>query len=153
MAARNQTRKKAPAKKTAPRPLVPGSPRARPAPATATVPREFYDDAIRQRDVALLRGDRAEERLAKVVDELAALKRHDVGATPTGGAESYDPMDSLGSRTQLAIEEFAQGDPELRNRLILTAQGLTAQRRAEAPDAGEGAHDQYVATLIRNGEG
>jgi hypothetical protein len=121
--------------------------------ATKTVAREFYDDAIRQRDAAMLRGDRAEERLAKVVDELAALKRHDVGAAPAGSAESYDPMDSLGPRTQLAIEEFAQGDPELRNRLIATAGALGAQHRAEAPDAGEGAHDQYVATLIRNGEG
>jgi hypothetical protein len=92
--------------------------KAPPARAGAGVPREFYDDAIRQRDAANDRADRTEERLLTVVAELTALKKHDFLAAPE---TAQPPVEILGPLTLLAIEDAAGGDQELQNRLLVSA--------------------------------
>jgi hypothetical protein len=127
-----------------------------------TVPRSIYEDAILQRDRAEARAaaadarlaaftENAAERYAALVADVMDLKRHDLGMMakdfdPTTG----DPMKTLGPRTQLAIEEFAGGDAELRLRLITTAVPLMATARAEYADGDEA--DEHVAALIERGD-
>lgn len=104
------------------------------------VPREFYDDAIRQRDAA-------QAMVAQLVAEIAALKRHDLGAFT---APAPDPSTDLGPRTLLAIEEAAGGDQELRNLLVRTALRTWGAEKREFTDPDE--LDTYVAGLVAAGD-
>lgn len=114
------------------------------------VAREFYDDAIRQRDAAIARACVAEDRLADLVKELAALKRHDIAAPFAGPIPSRDPGDALGPHTRWAIEESAGGDAELQLRLTSSALMLVATEKGDYPDAD--ALDRHVASLIAAGD-
>jgi hypothetical protein len=118
------------------------------------IPREFYDDAVRQRDAALERARIAEDRCAAVVKELVELKRHDIGALPGVhfNTDSLDPAHGLGPKTALAVDEFADGDVELRARLLARAHVLTASAKMQYGDDDPGAIDKYVAHLIQQGD-
>lgn len=118
------------------------------------IPREFYDDAIRQRDAALERARVAEDRHAKLVEEMVALKRHDVGAMPALGMDPdlLNPEHGLGPKTASAIDEFAGGDLELRGILVARAHVLTAEAKMEGPDEPPDVTDSYVAYQIRQGD-
>lgn len=116
------------------------------------VPREFYDDVVRQRDAALERARIAEERLAELTDRAMSLKAHELSAPVTAPARESDPFTMLGPKTQLAIDDFAQGDAELRNRLINSAMLLSSATQVDEPDLDTTELDALVAEKIREGD-
>lgn len=70
--------------------------------------------------------EKERERSHALALEALAIKRHEMQMPPAGWAPPPDPFDVLGPKTQAAIEDFANGDRELRARLIGTATNLRA---------------------------
>lgn len=89
-------------------------------------------------------------RSHEVVKEALALKRHDLQMPPAGWTPGADPMELLGPKTQLAIEEFAAGDPQARRYLIGRATILAAAHKAQGHEPDEA--DADVAETIQAGE-
>jgi hypothetical protein len=116
-----------------------------------TVPREWYDEMKAQRDAAIADRRVAEERYTSLVSQFVDLKRQEWNLSPQGfDISKLSPMSALGPKTQLAVEEFAAGDPELRARLINTATAEVMARRAQ--EMPEDEIDAEVATLIHEGD-
>jgi len=116
-----------------------------------TVPREWYDEMKAQRNAAIAERHAAEERYASLVSQFVDLKRQEWNLSPQGfDISKLSPMAGLGPRTQLAIEEFAAGDPELRARLINTGTAEAMARRAQGMPEDE--IDAEVGTLIQEGD-
>lgn len=124
------------------------------ATAPKGVPREFYEDAVRQRDLALARVVKLDELVATLTRELADLKRHDVAAPARQpfNVETLNPEYGLGGHTVLAIDEVAGGDPQLRSQQLMRAHSLWAAAKAEEPGASMADIDAYVAHTIREGD-
>lgn len=117
-----------------------------------TVAREMWE---RERD----RADRAEadvraivEKFGLIVTQVIDIKRADAGLPPAD-FKPTDVTSLLGRRTNAAIDEFAQGDAELRRLLIARAVTLTETLRAEAGDeANDDVIDEEVAARVMAGD-
>lgn len=118
------------------------------------VSREFYDDAVRQRDAALERARTAEDRLAVLTAAMVELKRHDVDApaAPSFNLDLLNAEHGLGSFTLAAIDEFCDGDPELRARLVARAHTLTTMAKLAEPSATPAEVDRHVGEQILEGD-
>lgn len=85
--------------------------------------------------------------VAQVID----FKRHEVGMSPTAfDASLLDPMNSLGPKTQLAVDEFAAGDPEMKKYLVGRAHLESSALRGQSDDMD--AIDTAVAQKVRQGD-
>lgn len=94
--------------------------------------------------------ERERERSHAVTLEALAIKRHEMQMPPAGWAPPPDPFDVLGPKTQAAIEDFANGDRELRARLIGTATNLRAGLSLGELDGED--LDEEVANRIAEGD-
>jgi hypothetical protein len=94
--------------------------------------------------------ERERERSHAVTLEALAIKRHEMQMPPAGWAPPPDPFDALGAKTQAAIEDFANGDRELRARLIGTATNLRAG--LAFGDVADEDLDEEVANRIAEGD-
>lgn len=129
-----------------------------------SVPKALYDEAVADRRIADARFaaisadsvprsayDALAEQLASVTKEALAMKRHDLSMAPADfDASQSDPMNSLGPKTQLAIDEDAAGDPSIRKYLIGRAHLELAALRATVSDLAE--QDTQLARMIREGD-
>lgn len=114
-----------------------------------TVPREFYEEAK-------LRAERAEAQVqqyiamyGKLVDGFIEMKRHEQGMHPPGfDPAALDPVNALGPKTQAAIEEYSNGDPELRNYL----RNYALREWAARPDVDRQELDVTIAKQIAEGD-
>jgi hypothetical protein len=111
------------------------------APSVPTAIVERFLDALEQERV----------RSHAVTMEALAIKRHEMQMTPAGWAPPPDPFETLGKKTQAAIERFAAGDRELRARLIHTAATEAAALAASGDYDGDDL-DEEVATRILEGD-
>jgi hypothetical protein len=114
-----------------------------------SVPRESYDLLKGQLEVAIADRQAAEARYAALVDQMVQMKRHEYSMMPAGfDPNQADPWNSIGPKTQLAVEEVSAGDPELEqhNR----AQALLAWK--QYADLSPEERDQKVAREIRDGD-
>ena len=92
-----------------------------------------------------------EARYAALVAQVVDLKRHDAGLPPAAfDATLLDPMNSLGPKTQLAVDEFAAGDPEMRKWLVARAHLEQAALRGQSNDMEQ--IDEDVAAMVRRGD-
>ena len=117
-----------------------------------SVPREMYEDMRAQRDQALVDRRAIEVRYSALVSQTLDIKRHEMGMVPTGfDAARSDPTTLLGPKTNLAIDNFAGGDPELR-RLLITRAIYETQSASSGDGADGDAVDTHVAQLITAGD-
>ena len=133
------------------------------------VARRLYDDALLHHaallDVVkghsvyldqLVQTERAranllETRNAGLTEQILSAHRHDVGLPePDFDPATLDPMYSLGPLTQLAIEEFASGDPDMRK--YLTRQAHAQQAALSLRTTDHDAIDEEVAEMVRAGD-
>jgi hypothetical protein len=112
-----------------------------------SVPISFHADAMKHLSAAL---ESAQASVRALSAEIASLKRHEVGLMPRDFTPPTDPIESLGPKTQLAVEEFAAGDPSIRSYLIGRAALEQAALRASVTDAGE--LDRQLAAMITDGD-
>lgn len=113
-----------------------------------SVPASVYSDAVARLSSAL---EQAMESNRLLTTEMANIKRHDVGLHPKDFDPSLqDPMSTLGPKARLAIEEFAGGDPSIRQYLIARAALEQAALRTTTDDAGT--IDDRLAVMIRDGD-
>lgn len=83
--------------------------------------------------------------------QVVELKRAEAGLPPAAfDASLLDPMNSLGPKTQLAIDEFAGGDPEMKKYLVNRAHLELAAMRGQTDDME--AIDKDLAAKIRRGD-
>jgi hypothetical protein len=94
--------------------------------------------------------ERERERLHAVTLEALAIKRHEMQMPPAGWAPPGDPFDALGPKTQAAIDAFANGDRELRARLIGTATNLRVSLALHGTEGED--LDEEVAARIEEGD-
>lgn len=93
----------------------------------------------------------AQSKVDAMLLEVLAFKRHDMGMPPAAfDASALDPMNSLGPQTQLAIDEFASGDREMRKYLVGRAHLMYAAARGQT-DSMEAVDDE-VSAAIRAGD-
>lgn len=117
--------------------------------AKGVVSRELYEQEKERRQAAESRADAADARYAALVDQMVNVRRHQEGMEGRDAkAADYDVMGGLGTRTQMAIEEFAAGDPQLRRDLIARARLEYGAR--EGMD--EKQRDVEVAQLVSAGD-
>lgn len=117
--------------------------------ASRAVSRELYEQERERRIQAEARANAADARYAALVDQMVNVRRHQEGMESRDAkAADYDVMGGLGTRTQMAIEEFAAGDPALRRDLIARARlEYGAREGMEAT-----ARDVEVAQLVLAGD-
>jgi hypothetical protein len=94
--------------------------------------------------------ERERARSHAITLEALAIKRHEMQMPPADWAPPGDPFEALGPKTQAAIDAFANGDRELRARLIGTATNLYAALKLQDVDGEE--LDADVAMRIEEGD-
>jgi hypothetical protein len=94
--------------------------------------------------------ERERERSHALALEALAIKRHEMQMPPAGWAPPGDPFDALGPKTQAAIDAFANGDRELRARLIGTATNLRVSLALHGTEGED--LDEEVAARIEEGD-
>lgn len=114
----------------------------------ASVPISVHSEAIKRLSDAL---DKAMASAGALSTEIASMKRHDIGLHQKDfDASVHDPMHTLGPKTQLAIDEFAGGDPSVRQYLIGRAALEQAALRVNISDPAQ--LDEELAAMIRDGD-
>lgn len=114
-----------------------------------TVSRESYDLLKAQLDVAIADRRAADARYEALVTQMLNFKRHELAMMPAGfDPAQADPWNSIGPKTQLAVEETAGGDPELER--YLKGQALLAWK--QYGDLSPEDRDVKVAQEIKDGD-
>jgi hypothetical protein len=110
--------------------------------------RDRYDRLWADHTAAIAAHAARYETLALQVVE---LKRAEAGLPPMAfDASLLDPMNSLGLKTQLAIDDFAGGDPEMKKYLVGRAHLEWSALRGQMGDLEE--IDKEVAEKVRRGD-
>lgn len=115
----------------------------------SVVSRELYEQERERRVAAEARADAADARYAALVAQMVTMRRHQEGMEAKDSkSEDFDVMAGLGTRTQMAIEEFAGGDLGLRRDLIARAKLEWSARDGMSPQE----RDVEVAQLVLAGD-
>lgn len=113
--------------------------------------RRIHDNLTEQIAVLLQSRADAEKRYEALALQVVDLKRAEAGLPPAAfDATLLDPMNSLGPKTQLAVDEFAAGDPEMKKYLVGRAHLELAALRGQNDDME--AIDKELADKIRRGD-
>lgn len=112
----------------------------------------LYTTATEHLQATLAARAEAEKRYETLALQVVELKRAEAGLPPMAfDASLLDPMNSLGPKTQLAIDDFAGGDPEMKKYLVGRAALEWSALAGQMSDVGE--IDKTVAAMVRRGDG
>lgn len=118
----------------------------------------LFDSVSREQyNLALERAARAESELAtereryeRLVSQVIDIKRHEHGMNPQNfDPATLDPAYGLGPKTLAALDEFSNGDAEIR-RFLVVAAWQEWNKNHQISDLGE--RDALVAELILAGD-
>lgn len=104
--------------------------------------------AVVERFLDVLEQER--KRSHEVTLEALAIKRHEMQMPGKDWQPPKDPFESLGRKTQVAIDTFAMGDRELRARLIGFATNMAAGLALQELEPDE--IDEQVAERVEAGD-
>lgn len=112
----------------------------------------LYTVATEHLQAALAARAEAEKRYETLALQVVELKRAESGLPPMAfDASLLDPMNSLGPKTQLAINDFAGGDREMQKYLVGRAALEWSALAGQTSDLTE--IDKQVAEMVRRGDG